>query len=472
MDSHNGSDQRNDQPIQVSSQCQSVQHTNTSQYRMVSNFRLPQSSYPSYGIHSVTPYYPLSTQHSDTVLFNQHGPGVPQYQHINQHGILSYQQTTLPMHAIQQSVPPFYLNRLPAPQYNIPPYIGSMYQHGMPQNTLAIAQQSIPSQQNTFPTYIHNQQNAVPVNEHGIPLTTYQQSVPNQQIDISYSTSQYPWSAQQTYYHSQLTPSDQQLLATAGTQSNASSSVYPPQESVTGNTYLLPPNISPISISPNSRYPGLTYPLSIQLHTSDTSYHDLESTSTAQVVSQQQNVSFTGGNIHSLSSVNLPQIVRSENDIDPPLAMTITSQGQRYVPSIYDTDTKYSLNIPPAKSFQVDNSSQIAATSSHYNDSDNRDVSQQGDNKEDDSFQVDNFDHDDDRAQQNKQYVHSSRHCQTISASDQCLDFQTLFETLFDARLKWYNLGLALGLDYITLDDIKKQERDHSEECLKNMLKN
>ena len=56
-------------------------------------------------------------------------------------------------------------------------------------------------------------------------------------------------------------------------------------------------------------------------------------------------------------------------------------------------------------------------------------------------------------------------------ASDQFLDFNKIYETLFEARANWYNLGLVLGLDTGTLDSIKHNNKDVCEGCLREVLK-
>ncbi|XP_064389838.1 NACHT, LRR and PYD domains-containing protein 14-like [Halichondria panicea] len=55
-------------------------------------------------------------------------------------------------------------------------------------------------------------------------------------------------------------------------------------------------------------------------------------------------------------------------------------------------------------------------------------------------------------------------------SSQTMLDFNKIYETLFEARAKWYNLGLALGLDIGTLDSIKHNNKE-CEDCLREALK-
>ncbi len=60
---------------------------------------------------------------------------------------------------------------------------------------------------------------------------------------------------------------------------------------------------------------------------------------------------------------------------------------------------------------------------------------------------------------------------QTTSAGNQNQDFNEMYETLFEARAKWYNLGLALGIDTGTLDSIKHNNKGECEACLREALK-
>ena len=49
------------------------------------------------------------------------------------------------------------------------------------------------------------------------------------------------------------------------------------------------------------------------------------------------------------------------------------------------------------------------------------------------------------------------------------LDLKTVFETLFEARMKWYNIGLKLGLSEADLAAIKA-ENSMLQDCLHEAL--
>ena len=44
-----------------------------------------------------------------------------------------------------------------------------------------------------------------------------------------------------------------------------------------------------------------------------------------------------------------------------------------------------------------------------------------------------------------------------------------MYEKLYDGRTKWFDIGLALNIEYNTLESIKKEENDNGE-CLRRML--
>ena len=48
-------------------------------------------------------------------------------------------------------------------------------------------------------------------------------------------------------------------------------------------------------------------------------------------------------------------------------------------------------------------------------------------------------------------------------------DLSTVHEELYDARFKWYNLGLKLGVEVAMLDKIK-QEFSNASDCLREVL--
>ncbi len=49
-------------------------------------------------------------------------------------------------------------------------------------------------------------------------------------------------------------------------------------------------------------------------------------------------------------------------------------------------------------------------------------------------------------------------------------DFNTIYEALYPARLKWYNIGLNLGIQYQELKVIKKENIGDCSECLRETL--
>ena len=49
-------------------------------------------------------------------------------------------------------------------------------------------------------------------------------------------------------------------------------------------------------------------------------------------------------------------------------------------------------------------------------------------------------------------------------------DLAEIHETLMSARTKWFNLGLALGLDQETLKAIEAENRGQTDTCLCEML--
>ena len=445
--------------------------------------------------HNVSPYYSVSTQHNDTVLFNQHG--VPQYPHVYPPGVLPYPPTPLPMHVNQQGVPLYPPNSLSAHQYGIIPHqynIVPINQHGIAQNThrMPLQQTDFPVNQQGVPLYPPNslsahqygifphQYNTVPINQYGIGQSTHR--MPPQQTEFhlhQHGVPLHPWNTQHTIRPSFSIPSTPHPLATGGTYLNPSPGFYSSQESITANPNQLQPSIHPTSSSPNLRYPSLTYQPGIELHTRN---YESESTNNTQVVSQQQtfslintspsNNSLVERNIHSLpnENVHLPLTVQSDNElpnIDPSLTTTMKQQLSatsllHRSPSISSTDSQNvtSLGTPPAKRIRVDNSLQIAASSDH-DDSNDSDNSQQDNNEEDNSLQVDYEISDD-------QLPSVAMSSQAISASDQ---FTKIYEKVFPACAKWYNLGLALGVDTGTLDAIKLTHNNECGACVRETLK-
>ncbi len=118
-----------------------------------------------------------------------------------------------------------------------------------------------------------------------------------------------------------------------------------------------------------------------------------------------------------------------------------------------------SPHTPPAKRSRMDSCHQTAAASSCQDDS--------SDNEDNDTMKSDCYSETDDDTTQ--QYSVADSYS-AISASEHIFDLETILEVLYPARLKWYNLGIKLGLDNTTLDCIKTKERDDCDACLKSML--
>ncbi len=60
---------------------------------------------------------------------------------------------------------------------------------------------------------------------------------------------------------------------------------------------------------------------------------------------------------------------------------------------------------------------------------------------------------------------------QTTPAGSQYLDFNKMYQELIEVSPKWYNLGLALGLDTGTLNIIEHDNKE-CETCLRKALDN
>ena len=143
---------------------------------------------------------------------------------------------------------------------------------------------------------------------------------------------------------------------------------------------------------------------------------------------------------------------QSHSDINSRLArkrLSTRTRGETFQPSSTPS------GIPPSKTGHLDNSQQLAGSSRQYesDDSDSTCIQQ----------------YDSDSSQQDSETEEHSIG-QTTPASDQFLDFIKIYEKLFEARAKWYNLGLALGLDTGTLDSIKHNNKE-CEDCLREALK-
>ncbi len=78
-------------------------------------------------------------------------------------------------------------------------------------------------------------------------------------------------------------------------------------------------------------------------------------------------------------------------------------------------------------------------------------------------FDGEHYDTDDDTIQQ--YYMATSS-----QAGHQIIDFNDVYRELFEASPKWYNLGLALGLDISTLNIIEHNNKRECETCLRKAL--
>ena len=156
---------------------------------------------------------------------------------------------------------------------------------------------------------------------------------------------------------------------------------------------------------------------------------------------------------------------QSHSDIHSPLArkrLSTRTRGKQYKPSSNSKGASCT-DIPPARRVQNNIPKQLASSRQYESDdSDDSDSTciQQYDN--DSSQQSDCSETDDDTRQ---------HHLIASCSSQTKLDFNKIYETLFEARAKWYNLGLALGLDTGTLDSIKHNNKDECEACLREALK-
>lgn len=50
-------------------------------------------------------------------------------------------------------------------------------------------------------------------------------------------------------------------------------------------------------------------------------------------------------------------------------------------------------------------------------------------------------------------------------------NLKDVFNSVYPARCRYYNIGLNLGIDIGTLEAIKHDERDQSDPCLSTLLK-
>ena len=49
-------------------------------------------------------------------------------------------------------------------------------------------------------------------------------------------------------------------------------------------------------------------------------------------------------------------------------------------------------------------------------------------------------------------------------------DLSTVYERLYSARTKWFNIGILVKIDNTTLESIKVRNRDDPDGCLREML--
>ena len=60
----------------------------------------------------------------------------------------------------------------------------------------------------------------------------------------------------------------------------------------------------------------------------------------------------------------------------------------------------------------------------------------------------------------------------TISIDQLTLDvIRDVLSALWDARSKWYNIGLQLGIDPVALDAIRMEDRDDPSNCLRSAIR-
>ena len=122
-----------------------------------------------------------------------------------------------------------------------------------------------------------------------------------------------------------------------------------------------------------------------------------------------------------------------------------------------------SSDTPPAKRVHLNIPQQLAGSSRQY-ESDDTCIQQY---ESDNSLQSDDeyYETDDHTSQQHS--IASSS--QTTPAGSQYLDFNEMYEELYEVSPKWYNLGLALGLDKSTLNIIEHDSKE-CETCLRKAL--
>ncbi|XP_064405398.1 uncharacterized protein LOC135350515 [Halichondria panicea] len=134
------------------------------------------------------------------------------------------------------------------------------------------------------------------------------------------------------------------------------------------------------------------------------------------------------------------------------------TRRKKYETSSSDTplDIRVHLDIPQ----------QLADSSRQYESDDSDTCIQQYES--DNSLQSDDeyYETDDDTSQQHS----TASSSQTTPAGSQYLDFNEMYTELYEVSPKWYNLGLALGLDKSTLNIIKHNNKDECGTCLREAL--
>ena len=145
------------------------------------------------------------------------------------------------------------------------------------------------------------------------------------------------------------------------------------------------------------------------------------------------------------------QSKQSHSDINSPLArkrLRTRTKGKHCQPSSTLQGASPPVT-PPAKRVHLDIPQQLAGSSRQYESGDTRIQQYESDN----SLQSDS-EHDDDTSQQHLIATSSQ-------FSKQSSNFNKKYEKLITISSTWYDLGLALGLDRNTLDDIEDNNREN-----------
>ncbi len=153
------------------------------------------------------------------------------------------------------------------------------------------------------------------------------------------------------------------------------------------------------------------------------------------------------------------QSKQSHSDINSPLArkrLRTRTRGKKGQLSSTLQGTSPS-DTPPAKRVHLDIPQQLAGSSRQYESDDSDTCIQQYES--DNSLQSDD-----------EHSVASSSQTTPATCSNQFIDLNEMYTEMFEARSKWYNLGLALGLDTGTLDSIDIEHKK-CENCLREVLK-